>query len=401
MFDYVTEFSWPRGHVISDSDPDGPYASLKDIMIPASRMGEATLGVGAGVYFDESNSIGVLSGGGVTSTIDATLNAVNTLVANLKNDATTDAPGVRGTFRLADFGIGPNPNVNGSWGEIDPAASGTPSPDNKNPTDRVTVPANNGTAQLRMNWKIDQGVRDKYFGHGGDQCLLVELDSDQDATFRQSSYRRNLSFANLSEIEREVVVSGKDYGSPPAGSTYHEFLLVTSNRFLSSTLDYDGWEAKGQQPEHDREHPAVMPKDAFSNEGKGSQWGKTAPSLAEAIFEGWDKSRGPVHTWISVTSAFRRTENTLTLGGTQYAIFEAADSFSHVLSHEGPVNRWDRSLSGHDLTPIHDGINLVRVPADGETVLKARYRAVSWHPWPWWFSGWIHFWRWIFRRLLP
>ncbi|MBX3628684.1 MAG: hypothetical protein KF908_02000, partial [Nitrosomonas sp.] len=242
-FEWLTEFSWPRGHIISDGDPNGPYASLNDIMIPASRMGQAILGVGTGVYFDGGwNSIGVLSGGAVTGTIDATSNTVNTLVAKLKNDSTTDdALGVRATFRLADFGIGPNPNANGSWGKIDPVASATPGPDNSNPTNRVTVSKNNGTTQLQMDWRIDQDVRGKYEFHGSDQCLLVELDSDQNVAFRESSYRRNIGFANLSEVEREVIVSGKDYGPPSVGETDYEFLLVTSHRFLSSTLAYDGW----------------------------------------------------------------------------------------------------------------------------------------------------------------
>lgn len=106
--------------MISDADsPNGAYASLNDIMIPAGRMGQAVLGAGMGVYFDGGwNSIGVLSGGTVTGSIDATLNTVNTLVAKLKNYSTTDdALGVNATFRLADFGIGPNPNNKGSWGK--------------------------------------------------------------------------------------------------------------------------------------------------------------------------------------------------------------------------------------------------------------------------------------------
>ncbi|AEJ00882.1 hypothetical protein Nit79A3_1019 [Nitrosomonas sp. Is79A3] len=390
-FAVLTEFSWPRGHVISDNDPDGPYQSLNDIMIPAARMGQGILGAGTGVYFDGGwNSIGVLSGGVVTGTIDATLNTVNTLVAKLKNDSTTDdALRVNATFRLADFGIGPNPNANGSWGKIDPAASATPGPNNKNPTDRVTVLKNNGTTQLQMDWKIDQGVRDKYEFHGGDQCLLVELDSDQNAAFRESSYRRNLAFANLSEVKREVVVSGEDYGPSPAGETDHEFLLVTSHRFLSSTLAYDGWMPKKQQPD---DNPDVRLKGRIreTREGSHGQWGQTATSLAGAIFERWGSSNEPMSTWVSVTSAFRRTGQTLTLGDTSYSIFEEADSYSHVLSHEGPVKRWEYSLTGDALTPIaSDGkINLVRVPVDGKTVLKVKYEAVTedgfWHRWPWW-----------------
>jgi hypothetical protein len=389
-FELLTEFSWPRGHIISDSDIDGPYASLNDIMIPANRMGQAVLGAGTGVYFDGGwNSIGVLSGGTVTGTIDATLNKVNTLVAKLKNDSMTDdALGVNATFRLADFGIGPNPNINGSWGKIDPIASFTPGPNNKNPTDRVTVPKNNGTVQLQMDWKIDQSVRDKYQFHGNDQCLLVELDSDQNAAFRERSYRRNIGFANLSAVEREVVVSGKDYGTPPIGETDHEFLLVTSHRFLSSTLSYDGWIPGGQQL---KTNPDVRLTAATHGTGEGmNQWGLTTPSLAEAIFGRWSSSKEPMHTWISITSAFRRTGQTLTLGGTAHSIFEEADSYSHVLSHEGLVNSWRYSLTGDAILSSASGgsLNIVRVPVESETVLKVRYEAVtsdsSWRRWPWW-----------------
>lgn len=248
---------------------------------------------------------------------------------------------------------------------------------------------NNGTAQLQMDWKIDQGVRNKYQFHGSDQCLLVELDSNQNATFRESSYRRNISFAHLSEVERDVVVSGKDYGPLPAGETDYEFLLVTSHRFLSSTLAYDGWIPGGQKPDV---NPDVGVKAATHETGEGSygQWGQTATTLAGAIFERWSSSKEPVNTWISVTSAFRRTGQTLTLDGTGYSIFEEADSYSHALFHEGPVDRWEYSLTGDDLTPITSSgdLNLVRVPVDGKTVLKVRYEAVtcggSWRCWPWW-----------------
>ncbi|MBX3630770.1 MAG: hypothetical protein KF908_12870, partial [Nitrosomonas sp.] len=148
--------------------------------------------------------------------------------------------------------------------------------------------------------------------------------------------------------------------------------------------------SKKQQSDDGR--PDVRLKASTHEMGKDTygQWGQTAPVLAEAIFGRWNSSKEPMNTWISITSAFRRTGQTLSLGGTSYSIFEEADSYSHVLSHEGPVKRWEYSLTGDALTPIASGgnINLVRVPVDGKAVLKVKYEAVTedgfWHRWPWW-----------------
>ena len=375
-FANVTEFSWPRGHVISDSDPHGPYASLGDIMIPPSKMGEAVLGSGGeGVYFDGGwDSIGVESGGVVTGSVDATLNTVNTLVAKLKNDSTTvDALGVNATFRIADFGIGPGGNAD--WAKIDPIASGTAGPNNTNPTARVTVPKNNVATKLSMDWKIDTGVRTTFFGHGSDQCLLVELDSDQNANFKENSYRRNLSFANLSSVKRQVVVSGKGHGTPPPGQSEHEFLLITSHRLLSSSIAYDGWIPEtGRPPKGD--NPNVGAANLALKKGSNQQAGQTAPVLANEIFNRWNP-RGEVnYTWLAITAAFRRTAQTLTLGGKSYPIYDIADSYNHALFHVGEVSGWNYSVNGPNLHRIANGIHRLKVPDGGKAVLDVEYEAV-------------------------
>lgn len=376
-FATLTEFSWPRNHIVDDHDPHGPYATAADVVIPATVMGEAALGPGGeGVYFDGGwNSIGVLSGGTVTGTLDGTLNAVNTLVANLKNDAANDASGVNATFRIANFGIGPGGNAD--WEKIDPSLSSTPPPNNSNPTPRVTIPAGNMSRQLTMKWKIDSTVRQKYLGHGDDQCLLVQLDSDQNATFKENSYRRNVAFANLSTIERDIVVSGKGHRQPPAGNTDHEFLIVTSQRLLSSGIVYDGWNIASKG----RDFASVQ------EDGDYSQSGLTTTPLGQVIFQKWSSMRSPAYAWIVLTTAFRRTGQTLTLGGVSYPIFDAVDNCSHVMFHEGEVAQWDHFLSGPGLREVGKDIHLVNVPNGGETVLRARYEAVprkTIKDLPWW-----------------
>jgi hypothetical protein len=233
-----------------------------------------------------------------------------------------------------------------------------------------------------MKWPLNAADRKAYTGHGYDQCLWVVLDSDQNATFIESSYRSNLAFANLSSVEKEPTVSGRDHGPTPDGGPNHDFLLITSQRLLVSTQNYDGWIGRPPSGTPRPDTPPVIARGAnlrVAGDGEGdyNQSGKTAPALANEIFGRWNSTKDITYTWIAVTAAFRRTGETLTLGGVSHALYQPVDSYSYVLTHEGNVQEFRKSLTGPGLKRLGEGIYQLPVPDGGEVVLNERYEAVE------------------------
>lgn len=374
-FETATEYSWPVGHVISDAS-GGPYASLEEIMIPPGAMGEAMSGTGCqGVAFTKPwGSIGVKVGANVTGVVDDV--ADNLFVAELKNDGATDAIDVVGTFRLANFGIASSTFT--AWAPI-PVTGGS------NPTAKKTVSAGSTGTELSMNWKLSASDKATYLGHGSDQCLWVVLDSSAGVMFKESSHRENISFKNLSDVEAEVVVSGVDQGKTPDGGPNHDFLIVTTQRVLSSTVDYDGWKARppGSKegglalrdiPVRNADNAELFDRERGRDDADNDHSGQTVPWLAQQIYGEWAKNSDVNYTWIAITMAYSRSGETLTLGSTSYPLYNVIDSFSHVLTHQGDdVRGFQQTLDGPGLLQIGEGAYTLLVPDGDEVVLKVRY----------------------------
>jgi hypothetical protein len=375
-----TQFIWPRSNpVFADNPATGVVVTSIDTMGMPTTLGVGSLADGcSGVRFDGGwGAIGVESGASVSSVIQKPP-TTNVFIAKIKNDGANPASRVNATFRLANFGIGPSPN--GDWKVIDNHTP--PAPDNTNPTAYKSVAAG-GTQSLKMKWLLSQSPAspndvDTYRPVAGDQCLLVELDSDSGVDFAERSMRKNMSFNLMSVVEREVEISGK-HGSIPDAS--HDILLVTSKRLLSSTENYDGWTARAplaQAPQGDiQQRPAVGrldPKKGYEQDG--DQRGLTAPWLANEVFSMWSRTRDVTYTWIVVTAAYRRTAQTITLNGTAFPIYEALDSFSHILTHEGAIRAFTYQFTGPGLTKRGDGVYQLAVPNGGQVTLKVRAEAV-------------------------
>lgn len=240
------QFTWPRSTTTTpryiQDPPSGPLPAFKDYEIQPEWLGEAVLGGSPGCrgvkfqggYYgigvrNSSNPTGPLS-----FAIDA--NSANTFVARLVNDGGAPAPGVRAEFRIANWGIGGA--APGVWDKIT-ATGGT-----INPTARIPIPIGATPTELTMDWTLsptekarycDSSVRNCPAGSlSAHQCILVLLDSDQNAEFTDSSVHNNFNFIGLSSHSEVAEISGKGWGAPPGGRTTHDFFLTVNQRFLLS-----------------------------------------------------------------------------------------------------------------------------------------------------------------------
>lgn len=208
------EYTWPDALPLTG--PGGPFTP--EVGIPdAGDWGNASLSNGAqcfGVYFAYGDiRADPPPEGELSMTVP---NTFRVDVYNTSQDGSGTfiaAPGVRATFRIANFGLG------NAWGVI---------PVGNNPTPATLIPAAAGaampgTATLSTNgWNAGN----EYESHLH-QCVLVELDSDDPSvTFVNRSTWRNMNFqATSSPFAGEAVINTAGY-ELPEGEKEHVFLLT-------------------------------------------------------------------------------------------------------------------------------------------------------------------------------
>ncbi len=353
------------------SDDDGALI-FDEIDVPPNWLGEAWLGSSActeGVRFKNgANGIGVGTGPQLTNQISRT--DPNTFTARLTNGGSTSANNIRATFRIANWGIGPNGELRGDnpkWNMI-PPPNGT-----DNPTTHYLHLAPGGEGSATMQWQLSLEQQAMY----GEvlrehQCIWVTLESDADAVFAESSVRRNFDVVTLSTFEREAEVSGAGYPDPAAGSADQEMLLFVSQMVIPRY--HRGPADKRQRPLTDlinsaRRREVSVDQTEYLN--------LLQMELAQLLR---DINRVE-YRYVWITDGYRKTGLTLTINGTQYQVYEPADSFGYLGKHIGPVASWNYQVTevgaAGRLEPLGEGRYRLRVPNGGAVRIKTRLEAVE------------------------
>ncbi|MEA2588634.1 MAG: hypothetical protein QOH66_1561 [Actinomycetota bacterium] len=273
---------------------------------------------------------------GPSGTID------NLLVAQVQNtnaDSSGDAPGVTAEFRFANWGMGP-----ASFPAWAPAKGSVPEPTNP------TTITHGSAVELTSDW-LHKNVPPEYAAHPH-QCVWVQLDTHQtgppvDVNFIQSSVRRNMDFASLSDIEQPAEISGVGYRAPARGS-HHDFVLLTNVRqFVTPVIII---EARGAQPLRDSTTP---PRDST--------------------------------TLLWIVHGYRRTGETVQINEKKFEILDdAPGAFGLNAVHEGTTDVFTQELTGGGIRHRGGGAYDLQVPHGRAVTITTRVTAGPPKPW-WWY----------------
>jgi hypothetical protein len=341
-----------------DADWDAPL--LGNGLIVASQASNPAKGV---KFQSGAGSIGVLSGGAISGTLDMAVGVNNTLVARLVNTADL-ATSVEATFRLAEFGVpGTADNSNAAWFTI----SDSPGLDNvgENPTDPValTATASGGTPvpnDATLSWTISQHDHDTYKSLWDDQCLWVQLESAAVANIVQSSVRTNLSLIHqMSRKKKKATIDGRGYGPSGTGGGRHKMILHVANMPIPRFPE-DGH--RGHEVDEGQGEDALR----LYTQLYGQEL--TAPMFNADKY---------VVGWVSVVNAFRDTGKHLTIGKNKrkHRVIIHGGSYTFVAQHKlEPGETADNIELGHWLEGggikyKGGGVYELEVPVDGKVTL--------------------------------
>jgi hypothetical protein len=378
------QFTWPRANYATGDRLISGVISVDQAVIPPAFLGQAFFasdpgcaGV-AGVKFQSgAASIGILSGGSITSNIDA--NNKNVFVGRVVNTAGMNANNVEASFRIANWGIGPG--VNDKWNLVPPDAG------KSNPSAPAVIPAGGGPVDLTTEWTLDAAEKALYGTPPAKplskhQCIWVLLDSVSAVDFVESSIRRNCDFVGLSEVEDTAEISGDGYPPPPGGSADQEMLLVVSQARRARLVQ------KNQAKDfHTRSQERMATSRAFSAGKTFREPGGWLGNLL-ALVQNAISGLTVVYDWYWVTDGYRKTEFEFTVGGKRYLIHEPVGAFGHIAEHEGLVSAFEQSVTpvpgdaGRFEKTGADSYRL-RVPNGGKAHVVTRLKAVEFKI-PWW-----------------
>jgi len=244
--------------------------------------------------------------------------ADNRLVAQLANTGPADAHNVKAEFRFANWGL--PPATFPSWDTASGATADQPS--------GITVPAGGGTAETTFTW-LKVNVPAVYASHSH-QCVWVQLNA-AGVNFNQSSVRRNMDFAHLSEIAEPATISGVGYPVPASGD--HDFLLMTFVR----QLDLKGREGLSTA--------AVIPS-----------------------------GRGVVYLWI--VQGYRRTGKTINIRGRDFEVLDnTPGSFGALATHDNAQDVFSYEMTGGGIVHLGGPFHALKVPHNGSVEIKTRIHA--------------------------
>ncbi|MBJ6764110.1 hypothetical protein JGU66_25330 [Myxococcaceae bacterium JPH2] len=201
----------------------------------------------------------------------------NVFQAVVTNSGSTDASGVRATFRIANFGL----QTDQSWKPV-------PVANNPSPPSGV-IAKNGGTQTLQIpSWILNAQEQADYTGHAH-QCILVDLTSGgTPVTFINSSAYRNMDFGTASVFERTAQLSTRGLPTDP-GKKVTRLRLDTVKGM--KVLNTDG------------------------------EKGDAAKRVARM-------------TWLF--HGYRETGQTVTIRGTSYRLLDSMGSFGYVVDHTTP-----------------------------------------------------------------
>lgn len=313
------------------------------------RFKNGVWGVGRREHLDTATAPG--------STI--AVNKTNDMVAILENTGPA-VNGIEAVFRIGKYGLG-------SWGDFKiPNGMAT------NATDANLAGGTPGTPSPEQTSvrTFDVAAADKpdYLANSH-RCMVVELTSPNPVTFTQSSVRRNMDFATLSDVETTAEVSGRGYPTPASGD--HDFLLFTRCRAISVQRLVSWY----------REHPNFDPETIAMVAGALQHAADKADGVAGAIVNhdhmrttSVDYGNVVVYAWI--TEGYRRTDTYLQVDDKKMVVLdETPGAFGLAAHHVGEQDRLSWSFDAPGLSNHGNGIHALKVPDGGAVTLNIRLSA--------------------------
>lgn len=203
------------------------------------------------------------------------------------------------------------------------------------------------------------------------RCMIVELTSANPVNFTQSSIRRNMDFATLSDEEISAEVSGRGYPKPAEGD--HDFLLFTRCRAIGVQQLADRFR---DQQKIDPETVAMV-TGALQHAGMDGTSARThgmsinSDSVHVPVT---DLSNTVVYAWI--TEGYRRTDSYLQVGDKKMVVLdETPGAFGIAAHHVGLNDNLSWQLEAPGLSNHGNGIHSLKVPDGGSVTLGIKLSA--------------------------
>ena len=352
--------------------PSFPVPQWGHGLIPAIQV-PAGSNTGVGVRFKNGSlGVGRRALGSATTTLTGVIEGPagasdNELVALVENTGGAAANDIWAEFRFANWGLPP-----ADFPAWDLAAGAQPNPAPRRvgveppPFDpavnlpAAASPATPTSAALVSTW-LRANVPAEYQANPH-QCIWVQLDSATGVNFTQSSVRRNMDFANLSEIEREAELSGSGYPEPADGSGEHDFVLQTFCRKIVVTEIVAGGETDGET--------RGLLEGALDVGGQQDR-----PNVMVAAGRrGTDFKNTVVLVWMA--QGYRRSGKFLKINGTSYEVLDhRPGEFGVIARHEGLSDPFHYALQGPGMVQYAPGTYGVKVPHKGTTRIRIRLGA--------------------------
>ena len=331
----ATQYRWPQigdnsDHIITNID-NYPY--------PNYEWGKATRtnvelcqgvsidrnGIGTKTNIDDPVLENEVDGGIIYSATPAN-DKVNRFYARVTNTG-PNVP-VRARFRIADWGYNGG-WVNATWRDIPANTNGT----NPNPTATKTVPA--GGEEFTHDWIIADSDIPEFSEASSTshahQCVMVELDSNENVNFIKRSDYKNMNFSAVASVFKDVTtLSAKGYGKPPAGMNKHEFLIKNSSRVLP---------VRASDKKHGKSKQAIE---------KAKRIGLSYASKPVRDPDQQDCTKQSVLRWES--TAYHDTGKTMVINGDHYKVISPAGGYGYYVTHTGceDISSWASQLAGVD-----------------------------------------------------
>ena len=291
----------------------------------------------------------------------------NHLVAKLRNNGANAAHDIQCEFRFHRYGLGPaDPLLWDAPVGIDPNPA--PRRDGGSPQPQVDVNPGETGKEIVALWKRNDPSLLTVASQ--DTCMWAQLSARTPVTFFQSSTRRNMSFVNLSEVEKEVVVSGRGYDAPPDGGPDQDFIIQTFCRGVNVAELIE---------QHETADPTLVRivgqslLGARKGDGVAVAHELSIKNIKATGAAGAYKN-SVVFIWQSF--GYRVTDQTITIRGTTYPLLDnGCGAFGMVAHHEGVQDGFGWSFEGDRMVRYGPALYGLKVPNGGEAVIKVRLTA--------------------------
>lgn len=279
-------------------------------------------------------------------------NNANDMVAILENTG-PQAADVKAIFRIGKYGL----NGWGSW--TIPSGMGVAT--------KVTIPSGTPGAPSAekvsvSSFVVPSGDWPDYVANSH-RCMWVDLTSDSNVLFTQSSVRRNMDFITLSDYSTTAEVSGVGYPEPASGN--HDFLLFSRCR----TISVQDFLRHYRENRFDPDTLALV-----AGALQHAQDGQTPGMVGHAALDHLrattptDYSNVVVYLW--VTEGYRRTGGYLVHDKIKMEVLdEVPGAFAMVANHVGLEDNFSWSLEAPGLSNYGKGVHALKVPHKGAVTL--------------------------------